>query len=139
MYRILGMVKNKTYTSTNKTYTSPYVANLAGPSRLDIYSNLHTLGFSSTLGNAAVLATIGVTAKPGDLVQYTDPSNTKMMIPNKTINTFELVMRDENGDELDWNGANLSFVVHLYETHQITTQPNFESILEKKLSSDISK
>lgn len=142
--RLLGFVNRTTYNSypnpeqqNKETIDSPNCANLAGPSRIHVYSNFQTENFDSDGGNSNILTTIPVNAVPGAFIYYTETVDTDMVLKNNNLGYVEIQLTDEFGTLLDFNGVEVTLHLQIDEIHEVAVTKTLEQLLnlsEKNVS-----
>jgi hypothetical protein len=111
---LLGFSKSTNYTSTSKTFTFPFPANLYGIHRIKVKSNiLHTRNFDSNSGSGNILTTIGITTGLTSVLDYINQSNFRNIISNETIDFIDIQIADENDNLLDFNGVDIFLTLEL--------------------------
>lgn len=107
--------------SMNAKLTSTFPVNFAGISRLDIFSSsLKTINYSSRVGIVSALATIGLgSSQCGDMVQFVDSTNTELIMTNVSLGEIDLLICDETGTLVDFQGQPFSCVVHIMEIIEV--------------------
>ena len=92
----------------------PEVIQVGGTNMLYIISN--TVGGSTTHGTFnrninGILVAVPVTAIPGGVTYYQDPSENYHWCNNNNMKNFDFKVLDDNGKEVDFNGAPWSITV----------------------------
>jgi hypothetical protein len=139
--RLLGFVNGTTYNSSTGAHPhyldSPNCANLAGPSRIHIYTNFQTENFDSDGGNSSILTTIPVNAVPGAFIYYSEVVDTDMVLKNSNLGYVEIQLTDEFGTLLDFNGVEVTLHLQIDEIHEVAVTKTLEQLLnlsEKNVS-----
>lgn len=134
--RLLGFVNGTTYNSytdpdqpSKEIIISPNCANLAGPSRIHVYSNFQTENFDSDGGNSNILTTIPVNAVPGAFIYYTETVDTDMVLKNNNLGYVEIQLTDEFGTLLDFNGVEVTLHLQIDEIHEVAVTKTLEQLL----------
>lgn len=142
--RLLGFVNGTTYNSTTGAHPhyldSQNCANLAGPSRIHVYTNFQTENFDSDGGNSNILTTIPVNAVPGAFIYYSEIVDTDMVLKNSNLGFVEIELTDEYGTLLDFNGVDITLHLQIDEIHEVSTVKNtIEDLFnsEKNISREI--
>ena len=116
-YKLLGLQKDTSYTSTLSSLTFIYPCNFLGISRLKIKSNvLKTDNVDTyTNGRSNLLATIPVTSAPYGLIVFNNIVGFKCIMPNTNIDYIDITITDEVDNIINFNG------IDNYITLQIDT------------------
>jgi hypothetical protein len=120
----LGFLAGIVYTGA--TITSVNCCNLAGPSRLQICTNLLVENFDSSGGNTNILMTIPVTAVPGSFIYHNELVDNDMILKNPSITSIDVDVKDENGNLLNFNGVDLLFHFQLDELIEFSRPSAFD-------------
>lgn len=143
--RIMGFINNTTYNSyptthNNNCLDSVNCANLAGPSRIHVYTNFQTENFDSDGGNSNILTTIPVNAVPGAFIYYSEIVDTDMVLKNSNLGYVEIQLTDEFGTLLDFNGVDVLLHLQIDEIHEVALTQTLEQLLnvsEKNVSQQL--
>jgi hypothetical protein len=116
-YKLLGLIKSTSYTSTSNTLVMPYPCNFLGINRLKIKSMvLKTNNIDTNSGgHSDLLTTIPVSNASDGLIVYTNQMNLKNLFDNTNVDYIDITITDENDNIIDFNN------IDVYITLQIDT------------------
>ena len=113
-YKILGLVKNTSYTATT-SLTFPYPCNFLGVNRLKIKSAAFKTNNldSNNNGHSDLLATIPVDCSQYGLITYNNLVNFKNTINNTDINMIDITITDEMDNIINFNGIDIYLTIQI--------------------------
>ena len=116
MFRILGFYDGVDYPSSSNVLKPPHTFNLSTITQLNITSdNLITHSFSS-IQVSNILFTLSVDKPPYSILIYNaSNSNTRVILRNSSVDSFNLKILDEYGSFINFNNQdwNLTFSINI--------------------------
>jgi hypothetical protein len=94
------------------TVTSNRAVNLAPIRCICIGTNLKTFNINKTnVNNKSVICSIPIMTQPYSIITYQNPNNFRVNTYTNLISTIAIKLMDQNGNQLDLNGANWSMTL----------------------------
>jgi hypothetical protein len=126
IYEVLGLLALTNYTITSKQI-APFMANFLGVKKIKVNSSaLSNNGFdSNSLGSSHLLQTISVNQPAFGLITFQNQATNYSKLKARLINEIDILMLDENGAKIDYNG------VHYEQDDILKVDPikfNYESL-----------
>jgi hypothetical protein len=114
-YKILGLAKNTSYTSSSNSLTFPYPCNFLGVNRLKIKSNIILTNNIDTNSNGRnnILTTIPVNNAQYGLIVYQNLVGFKCIFPNIGLDYIDVSITDEDDNELDFNNIPVYITIQI--------------------------
>jgi len=110
---LIGM--NISLTSNSEQYTtitSNRCVNLAPIRCICIGTNLKTFNINKTsVNNQSVICSIPINTQPYSIITYQNPNNFRVNTYTNLISSIAIKLMDQNGQQLDLNGANWSITL----------------------------
>ena len=130
---LLGFL-NVSYTSSGTNLTAPHPANLLGAKRISICSDLLAIYSYSSLTNnlGNTLTTIEIDQPAFGLLLYKNTTNIRSKLRVTTLDIFDIELRDELGNLLDFNNCDwsITLVLDILRKVEDTADITFSSVLE---------
>jgi hypothetical protein len=132
MFRVLGFYDGVDYPSSSNVLKPPHTFNLSTITQLNITSdNLITHSFSS-IKVSNILFTLSVDKPPYSILIYNaSNSNTRVILRNSSVDSFNLKILDEYGSFINFNNQdwNLTFSIQILRVVPIYSNLEFHHIL----------
>jgi len=133
MYNIIGISKNTTYNSTNKTLTMPFTCNFNGIQNINIhFTNLTTQNVDSlTQSSSSVIQSIPVNVN-SQQITFNKTTNFGFNIIENNLDFINIELRDDLGNLINLNNQhfNLSLLFTKIKNYKRFAPESFESILQ---------
>jgi hypothetical protein len=136
-YKILGLAKNTSYSSTSNTLIFPYPCNFLGVNRLKIKSNILLTNNIDTNSNGRnnLLTTIPVNSAQYGLIIYENKVNFKCIFPNTPLDYIDIQITDEDDNELDFNNVPVYITIQIDSIReQLPDNSNLTSIMSSEVN-----
>ena len=126
MYKILGLAKNTSYSSTANLLTCPYLCNFAGLNRINIHAaNLSTRNIDSyTSSPCSIIAAIPINNAQGSMVLYDLKNSFEMTIKVSIIDHLVIHIKDDLGNFIDLNNQHWNLVVQFNLYRDVEKKPS---------------
>lgn len=128
MVKEIGL-RDQLPTPFQKSYTTTEVVDLAGTT--SIYVNLKNIAINNLDSRGQVTGTVAKCSADvnfGSYIFYNPTENLYFMCSDQTINSIEVQLSDDDGDELQLNGAYFTMVLTIHYSYKR------EPILDEKYS-----
>lgn len=124
IYNILGFNANTIYNITLNTFTMPNLFNLIGIKKLKIYSqNLAIDSYDSVDSSTNnLIETISVYVPGFSLVVYNNIDSTYGHLKTSYLNSIDIMIKDENGNLVNFNGIHWSMTIVLIVYKKLETK-----------------
>jgi len=136
-YKILGLAKNTSYSSSSNSLTFPYPCNFLGVNRLKIKSNIiitNNLDTNSN-GRSNLLTTIPVNNAQYGLIVYQNLVGFKSIFPNIALDYIDIQITDEDDNELDFNNIPVYITIQIDSIReQLPDDSNLSSIMSSEVN-----
>ena len=113
---ILGLTTGINTTSTNYSLTCPYQVDLSGTREIYVKTNLHTINLDSRIGTmtSSIIAKVPVVVDNMNFIYYSNITQNRIILKDRTINNIQIVLEDDEGNLLDLTmNYSLSLDVHI--------------------------
>lgn len=101
-------------TSINKFLILPNIVNLCSKQCICISSDFSSGSINNTLGNNfTIISSIPVISSPNSLLTYTNESDFKFNLYTNLLNKIRLILKDQNGNNIDMNGSFFSLTLQI--------------------------
>ena len=113
--KLMGFVKNVSYTSTSNSLTFPFPCNFLGINRIKIKSSILQTSNLDTFskGKSNLLATIPVNQAQYGLINFTNLVNFKSIFPNQNLDYIDIQITDEYDILIDFNGIDVFLTLQI--------------------------
>jgi hypothetical protein len=115
-FSVMGVEKNKIYTSTNNIFICPFVCDFIGIKRINIKSDeLATDNVDSgDIGHNSLLATIPVNSE--GVIIYENYQGIENVINKSILNIFDIKIKDSDDNFINFNGKEIyiSLLINIY-------------------------
>ncbi len=105
-FKILGLAKNTSYTSTLNKITCPFMANFLGTK--NVYINIPNMSldnYNTTTKTSSTLACIPVLASPYGIIFYENKTGTKNILKSYKDDILQIQILDDEFNSLDFNNT----------------------------------
>ena len=110
--KLLGLLKNINYSGFNITF--PYPANCLGTNNIYIKSpNVILDNYNTSTKDYITLLSIPVSVEPFDLIIYNNFSQTKHLLKNKTLDSIEIIITDDDNNKINFNNTDWSISLQI--------------------------
>jgi hypothetical protein len=129
---VIGFDTATIYTSTNKTFTCPFIYNFNGIQSFNIHiENISTRNIDSySMSVSSILQTIPVDPN-STVINYIKNDDTRYSVSEREFSNFIVSIKDDLGRDIDFNNQDwkmvLSFSV-LYDVDRFQHENSFQSI-----------
>jgi hypothetical protein len=112
---LLGFKLNSNVnTSVNKILICPYIVNLFSKQCICISSDFSSGSINNSLtNNYTIIASIPVITAPNSLLTYSNLSKFKFNLYSNLLNKIRIILKDQNGNNIDMNGAFFSLTIQI--------------------------
>ena len=109
-FKFIGFTANTTHNSIANSLTSDSVCNLSGTKSIYVMiPNLHNVNIDNRTGSSSsCLVKIPATTTSNGILKYTNKSQHKVMITDKTINYIQIILQDDDENIIDLNNQDYS-------------------------------
>ena len=136
-YKILGLAKNTTYSSTSNSLIFPYPCNFLGVNRLKINSSIVSTNNIDTNNNGRnnILTTIPVSTAQYGLIVYQNLVGLKCIFPNIPLDYIDIQITDEDDNLLDFNNIPVYITIQIDSIReQLPDNSNLSSIMTDEVN-----
>jgi hypothetical protein len=116
IYRIMGLAKNSTISSTNKSITMPYPVNFSGLHSFNIHcSSVRTKNLDShqELSTSDIICVVNVNSSANGMIYYNKINDFDMDIKDRTINYLDFDLSDDEGNYIDFNNQHWHLTIQV--------------------------
>lgn len=125
--KLLGLGTNTDY--SGPTVNFPFPANCLGTNNIYIKSpNVILDNYNTSTQDYITLLSIPVAVEPFELIIYSNLSQTKHLLKNKTLDSIEIIITDDNNNKINFNNTDWSITLQI-ETY-INMNLNSTNLLE---------
>ena len=118
--KLLGLVKNQTYVSSNNIIQFPYPMNVLGTKNLFIKSNINLSNFNTTTQDYVTLSCLPVNVEPYGLLLYNNYSNSAHIIRNTSLDSLAIRIYDDDNNLVDFNNVEWNITIEITSYVQVT-------------------
>ena len=138
LFEPLGFAKGVTYSSTNKSITSPNCVNMSGLRNINIHlDNLSTKNITSfTKSASTIIASIPIDVNSGGILSYNLSSDYEVPVPISSLDYINILLKDDLGNFIQNNGINWGITLKFsyYIEQEFSTETLREKVNKSKLS-----
>jgi hypothetical protein len=138
LFEPLGFAKGVTYSSNNKSLTSPNCVNMSGLRNLNIHlDNLTTKNITSfTKSASTIIASVPVDVNTGGVLSYNLSSEYEIPVPVSNLDYINILLKDDLGNFIQNNGINWGITLKFsyYIEQEFSTETLHEKVNKSKLS-----
>lgn len=120
MNRLLGLEKNKLYTSVNNVIQFPYPMNVLGTKNLYIKTNVNLSNFNSVTSDYVTISCIPVNVEPYGIILYNNFANTSHIVRNKTLDNLTIQIYDDENNLVDFNNIDWNLTIEITSYIEMT-------------------
>ncbi len=125
--KLLGLLDKVDYVGS--TINFPFPANCLGTNNIYIKSpNVILDNYNTGTQDYITLLSIPVSVEPFELIIYSNISQTKHLLKNKTLDSIEIIITDDNNNKINFNNTDWSITIQI-ETY-INANINNINLLE---------
>jgi hypothetical protein len=138
LFEPLGLAKGVTYSSTNKSITSPNCVNMSGLRNLNIHlDNVTTKNITSfTKSASTIIASIPVDINSGGVLSYNLSSDYEVPVPISNLDYINILLKDDLGNFIQNNGINWGITLKFsyYIQQDFSSETVKENINKNRIS-----
>ena len=135
LFEILGIDKNKKYSSVNNIIECPYPANLLGSKNLYLKSNVMTPNYNTETKDYVTLCCIPISVEPYSIILYNNFTATSHIIKDKSLDNLEIKIYDDDQNLVNFNNIDWSITIEI--TSYVARDFNNEKSIEEYLNKNI--
>lgn len=116
--RVLGLVYGANFVGS--TINFPYPVNCLGTNNIYIKSpNIILDNYNTSTQDYITLLSIPISVEPFELIIYNNFSQTKHLIKNKTLDSIEILIVDDNNNMINFNNTDWSITLQIETSYNI--------------------